>query len=86
MKWDTKTKEKIQYITAGVCMAVGVCIVITDFILPPLALIHNTSLYLLGEFITFVSAIFGINLHYSNQLEKFKETMMEKNNEEIDGN
>lgn len=79
MNWTIETKEKLQYSTAIGALIVGVCICIVDFIAPVFGDIHNTSLYILGEFITFTGAVFGISLHYRNELDNFKQEIKKKN-------
>ena len=79
MNWTIEKKEKLQYFTAIGALIVGVCICIADFIAPVFGEIHNTSLYLLGEFITFTGAVFGISLHYRNELDNFKQEIRSKN-------
>lgn len=81
MIWDHDTKEKIHYIVSISAFVVGVILCIIDFaIIPPPGEIHNTSLWFLGEMMAFVGAVFGISLHYSGELNNFKQEIREKIN------
>lgn len=68
-----ETKDLTQYITSIAFLTVGIILCIIDFFMEPPGLIHDTSLYFVGEAMTFVGAVFGISIHYSAQLESFKQ-------------
>lgn len=72
MNWTQENKEKIHYITSIGAFFIGIMLCVADFIIEPPGEIHSTSLYFLGEMIAFCGAVFGISLHYENQLNNFK--------------
>lgn len=82
MNWNHDNKEKIQYIVACFGFIVGVLMCVADFaiIFPP-GEIHDTTLWFLGEMIAFICAVFGISLHYTTELNNFKQEIRSKLNE-----
>lgn len=73
MKWDFKTKEKIQYIFAGTAFVFGLILIGTAaWCIDPLGIVDATIITIFGLILSFVGAVFGLNLHYSNELMNFK--------------
>ena len=73
MKWDYKVKEQIQYIFAGTAFVFGLILVaVAAFFIEPLGVVDSTIITIFGLILSFVGAILGINLHYSNETTKFK--------------
>ena len=72
MKWTNDNKEKIQYILAVASIVFGLGLTCAGFIVEPTGEVDGTVLGVLGECIGFAGAIFGITLHYNNELDKFK--------------
>lgn len=80
MTLDNETKEKIHYAVSISAFFIGIILCIIDFFMPPPCTIHNTSLWFLGEMMAFVGAVFGISLHYSGQLNNFKQEILKEIN------
>lgn len=78
MTLSHENKEKIQYSIAIIAFFLGVSMCIADFVVDPLAQMHDTSLWFLGQMITFCAAVFGISLHYSGELNNFKQEIRTK--------
>ena len=64
----SKIMKKLQLILSVVLCAFGVLLLVTGFILPPLAEIHHSVLIAFGEILTFSGSLIGIDYHY-----KYKE-------------
>lgn len=77
MTWNHDNKEKIQYGIAVIAFIIGVGMCTADFIIDPLASMHDTTLWFLGQMIAFCAAVFGISLHYSGELQNFKQEIRE---------
>lgn len=74
MKWDYKVKEQIQYTFSGVLFIFGMVLVgISAFAIEPLGEVHSSIIGVFGFCLSFVGAVFGLNLHYSNELNNFKQ-------------
>lgn len=70
-------KEKIQYTVAIVGLAIGIIFCGISLFTPPPGAIDNSAIYVLGLFLSFVAAIFGIDLSYSSKVQKM-ETEIQK--------
>lgn len=82
MVWDHTKKEEIQYTVAIFAFLLGIIMCFIDFYVDPLAQMHDTSLWFLGQMIAFCGAVFGISLHYSGELKNFKQEIRGKINNE----
>ncbi len=78
MKWTVETKEIVQYIVATLMLLFGIMLTGWGFLVPPLGEISNGVLIVLGQTLTFAGAVFGINLHYSNELDRFKQEIRQR--------
>lgn len=78
MKWNSETKEMINYALAALMIAFGLGLTIAGFVVPPLGEISGGVLAVLGESLTFAGALLGISLHYSNELANFKAEVEKK--------
>jgi predicted tellurium resistance membrane protein TerC len=69
MKYLNK-KLKIQLICTIILIIVGVGLLIAGFSLPPHGVIDASVLTAFGEILTFVGALFGIEVHYKSHHPK----------------
>lgn len=83
MTWSHENKEKIQYIVSFLGFVCGIIMCFADFCIEPLAQIHDTSLWFLGQMIAFICAVFGISLHYTAELNNFKQEILNSKNKNI---
>lgn len=56
--------SKNQLICAVVLIALGACLLVAGFCVPPTGVIDNSVLVAFGEILTFVGSLFGIDYHY----------------------
>ena len=61
-------KKNFQLIVAIMLCGFGCGLLVTGFVLPPLAEIHHSVLVAFGEILTFAGSLIGIDYHY-----KYKE-------------
>lgn len=73
MKWSKETKEKIQYMSAIASIIFGFALTTFGFFTAPVGEVHTSVLTILGETLVFGGSIFGISLHYGNELRNFKD-------------
>lgn len=73
MKWSKETKEKIQYASAILSIVFGFVLTTMGFFAEPFGEVHTSVLTVLGEVLVFGGSIFGISLHYGNELRNFKD-------------
>jgi len=76
MKWDKKTKEKINYAIAALSFLFGLTLTAVGFAVEPVGEIHSSVLTMLGICMTFTGSVMGISLHYSNELQIFKDEVL----------
>ena len=73
MRWNVKTKEQIQYAFSTVAFIFGMVLVgVSCFAIEPLGIVDATIITIFGLVLSFVGAVFGINMHFDNELSKFK--------------
>lgn len=80
MKWDKETKEKIQYAASIASIIFGFTLTAMGFFTEPVGEVHTSVLTVLGEVLVFGGSIFGISLHYGNELRNFKDEVRKELN------
>lgn len=70
-------KEVITYTLAMVCMAAAIVAVFLGMWIEPRGEVHASVLTYFGISSAFVGSLLGISAHYSNELTKFKASVME---------
>lgn len=73
MKWDSRIKEKIAYIIAGVAAAVGFGLTIAGFIVAPTGEVHSSVQWILGETLVFTASVLGISLYARNTINSMRD-------------
>ena len=69
---DKKKRMTIQFILA-VAMAIFGCVLLTiACFLPPTGVIDSSVLVAVGEVLTFVGSVFGLDYSYKIKIAKFK--------------
>lgn len=66
------TKEKLQYSVAIIGLSIGVIFCGISLFTPPPGQIDNSAIYVLGLFLSFCGAIFGIDLSYQSKIDKMR--------------
>jgi FtsH-binding integral membrane protein len=61
---NKKTMKKVQLILSVTLCVFGCVLLVTGFILPPLAEIHHSVLIAFGEILTFAGSLIGIDYKY----------------------
>ena len=77
MVWNKELKEIYMFRFAIVSFAVGVILIFTGMFMPPVGEISGNVLIGCGEFLSFTAALLGINVHYDNELQKFKSRVID---------
>lgn len=87
MVWNKEIKEIYMFRFAIVSFAVGVILIFTGMFMPPVGEISGNVLIGCGEFLSFTAALLGLNVHYDNELQKFKSNVIDtiKYEEELRG-
>lgn len=66
------TRIKTELTSAILLVAVGAFLLIAGLFIPPMGVIHPSVLVAFGEVAVFAGSLFGIDLHYKMEFNKFK--------------
>lgn len=72
-KYDTK--ETIQFIASLVLLVIGIVLVFLGFYAVPIGEIHYTVITVFGMFLTFVGAIWQIDVKYEFKTQELMKNM-----------
>lgn len=65
-------KEIVTLSTAVFAIVAGFALTIAGFAVPPVGVISDSVLWVLGQALVYAGSIFGIS-HYSSEVKKFKD-------------
>lgn len=65
-------KEKIAYGTCIAAFIFGWGLTIAGFIVPPLGIVSESVLWVLGQALLYCGAVVGISSHYSSEVRNFE--------------
>ena len=66
------TRIKTELTAAILLVAIGAFLLIAGLFIPPMGVIHSSVLVAFGEVAVFAGSLFGIDLHYKMEFNKFK--------------
>lgn len=66
------TRIRTELTAAISLVAVGAFLLIAGLFIPPMGIIHSSVLVAFGEVAVFAGSLFGIDLHYKMEFNKFK--------------
>ena len=66
------TRIKTELTSAILLVAIGAFLLIAGLFIPPMGVIHPSVLVAFGEVAVFAGSLFGIDLHYKMEFNKFK--------------
>lgn len=73
-------KEIVTLSSAIFAILVGFGLTIAGFVVPPLGIISDSVLWVLGQSLVYAGSIFGISTHYSSEVKKFKDEIKKEIN------
>ncbi len=75
---DSKTlKEQIQFAASLVVLLAGIVLVFISLFLQPVGIIHYTVLSAFGMFLTFVGAVWQLDVKYTFKTEELKRKVLD---------
>ena len=75
---DSKTlKEQIQFIASLIVLLAGIVLVFISLFLQPVGIIHYTVLSAFGMFLTFVGAVWQLDVKYTFKTEELKRKVLD---------
>lgn len=72
-KFDKMTmKEKLAYGTCIAAFVLGWGLTIAGFIVPPVGIVSDSVLWVLGQALMYCGAVIGISSHYGSEVRNFE--------------
>lgn len=72
MKLNRETKERIQFMASLLVLLAGIVLVFIGLFLQPVGVIHYTVLSAFGMFLTFVGAVWQLDVKYTYKTEEMR--------------
>lgn len=77
-KWnELDVKTKVAYISAIVAFIVGWGLTIAGFIVPPVGIITESVLWVLGQALVYSASVFGVAMYTTGQVKAMKREIRE---------
>lgn len=81
---DSKTlKEQIQFVASLIVLLAGIVLVFISLFLQPVGVIHYTVLSAFGMFLTFVGAVWQLDVKYTFKTEELKRKVLDDIHKEV---
>lgn len=75
-------KTKIAYITAIIAFVAGWGLTIAGFCIPPLGIVSESILWILGQALLYTASVFGIGMYVTGSVRSMKRTIRQFMHEE----
>lgn len=63
-----QVKDNIAVVSAVVLLTFGICLTVAGFFVPPLGIIDNSVLWVLGQSLIYSGSMFGLTVYVKNQI------------------
>lgn len=77
-KFEKGSKEMVQFIMSTIVLIAGVVLLFTGLFLQPVGIIHYTVLTAVGMLLSFVGAVWNIDLKYDFKTKELKHLIEDK--------
>ena len=72
-KWkDLDIKNKVAFITAISAFVIGWGLTIAGFIVPPLGMVSDSVLWILGQALIYAASVFGVGMYVGSEVKRMK--------------
>lgn len=72
-KWsELDLKTRIAFVTAIVAFTLGWCLTIAGFIAPPLGIVSDSVLWILGQGLVYAASVLGIGMYVTGSVKGMK--------------
>ena len=78
MKITKQQKEVVSYVFAATSLIFGFGMCIASFIVPPLGIVHDSILWILGQCFVFAGGLMGLALSIDNVKKQVKNELLEE--------
>lgn len=79
-------KEKIAYGTCIAAFVLGWGLTIAGFVVPPMGVVSDSILWILGQSLLYCGAVVGISSHYGTEVKKFEKKVSDYVKQQTDEN
>ena len=77
-KWkDLDLKTRIAYVTAVIAFVLGWVLTIAGFIAPPLGIVSDSVLWILGQALVYAASVLGIGMYVTGSMRTMKRSIGE---------
>lgn len=84
-KWsDLDLKSRIAYVTAIVAFVIGWGLTIAGMLIPPLGVISDSVLWVLGQALVYAASVFGVGLYVTGSVRVMKDSIRRFMRDEAD--
>lgn len=81
MRIDKSTKDKIQFFASLVVLLAGIVLVFVALLLEPVGIIHYSVLSAFGMLLTFVGAVWNLDVKYTFKTEEMRSQLLRERRE-----
>ena len=72
-RWiELDLKTRIAYVTAIIAFVLGWCLTIAGFIAPPLGIVSDSVLWILGQSLVYAASVLGIGMYVTGSVKGMK--------------
>lgn len=83
-KWkDLDMKTRIAFVTAIVAFTLGWCLTIAGFIAPPLGIVSDSVLWILGQSLVYAASVLGVGMYVTGSIKGMKRAIGDFMAEEV---
>ena len=83
-KWsELDLKTRIAFVTAIVAFTLGWCLTIAGFIAPPLGIVSDSVLWILGQSLVYAASVLGIGMYVTGSVRGMKRAIGDFMAEEV---
>lgn len=72
---DLRYKDRVAYSTAIVSFAIGWLLIIINFFIPPMGIVADTTLWILGQSLAYTGAVVGITAYAKSEVRKIRKDL-----------
>lgn len=72
---DLDLKTKIAYITAVAAFIIGWGLTIAGFIFPPIGVVADSVLWILGQSLVYCASVFGVGMYVTGSVRGMKQSI-----------
>lgn len=77
-RWkELDLKTRIAYVTAIAAFVLGWCLTIAGFIAPPLGIVSDSVLWILGQSLVYAASVLGIGMYVTGSVKGMKRAIGE---------